>query len=259
MKTLKSFFYLSLIAVVLSGCETKTKSAIRGVLKVMNEQSPIVVNDYASIISAELNNDTVVYKMLVTEEDKSMEALKSNPEGMRSFLLLSLTNHNNAEKDYYRMMVSEGLWLRVVYMGQKSKKTVALIFSPDEMKNALENQMDPSGSAELLLKMEVERSDASLPMEIEKGLTWTTVEINDKAVVYTYKVDERYFDVSLVKENGSNIKDGMVPSLSIQKPLLKALIETKRELHYKYVGNKSGRSEVLVFTKDEIKDLAYLP
>ena len=58
MKTIKILFATFVMATILVGCESETRAKIRGTVKGMNERCPIVLSQFHSITSVELDEDT---------------------------------------------------------------------------------------------------------------------------------------------------------------------------------------------------------
>ena len=221
----------------------------------MNERCPIVLSQFHSITSVELDEDTIVYKVLTTEELTSMEVLKKKTDMQRKYVLMTMTQQDSYQQKELLSIANDKLWLKTCFIGQKSEESVSLLYSPEEIKNAINNPKSKTEVSEMMIKMSVEEAKTVLPMEIEKGITWTETESTPSSLIHIYKVDENYYDISAIKTNEKSIKDSMLPALVADKAMLKALVETKRELHYKYVGNKSGRSAIMKYSVEELKDL----
>ena len=106
----------------------------------------------------------------------------------------------------------------------------------------------------MMLQMNVEETKRMLPSDVEKGITWTDAELTGTSLTYTYKLNENNYDLSVAKENEKSIKEAMIPEITADKPMVRALVNTKRTLCYKYV-DKSKRSFTIKFEVHELKSL----
>lgn len=105
------------------------------------------------------------------------------------------------------------------------------------------------------VELAVENTKRNLPMRVDDITTAVDIECTDKAVIYTYEVDDADFDFSLV--DAQDIKKDIARSLSKSSHNMNVLarfcIETGRKWTYKYVGGSSGHELRFSFSPDELK------
>ena len=75
MKKISFLISTFLTVLMLAGCESEIRSRVIGLAKGMNERCPIVLSQYHSITSVNLNKDTLEYKIITTEELLPMSSL----------------------------------------------------------------------------------------------------------------------------------------------------------------------------------------
>lgn len=105
------------------------------------------------------------------------------------------------------------------------------------------------------IKIAVENTKRNLPMQVDEFTTAVDFECTDKAVVYTYEVDDTDFDLSLI--DAQDIKKDIACSLNKNNRDMNVLahfcIETGRKWTYKYVGYNSGYELRFSFSTEELK------
>lgn len=105
------------------------------------------------------------------------------------------------------------------------------------------------------IEFAIENTKRNLPLRVDELTTATDIECTDKAVVYTYEVDDTDFDLSLV--DAQDIKNDIARSLNISNHDMNVLahfcIETGRKWTYRYVGCNSGYELRFSFSTEELK------
>lgn len=244
------------ITVIATGCEDGKRKYIRESVETWNKLCPYVVSPYESIISMEMNHDTVVYRLLATEELAPLKNIKKNLEQHRKYMLMTISQQGyGSDNDFLNKLENAGLWFKTIYIGQQSKESVSLLYSPEELRDAMNNPMSKREIDDTLINMCIDNMKSDMPKEIEKGITLVDMKKDASSVSLIYKMDERYYDISQVKANEKDLKDGMIGSMVSDKSLVKAIVNTKRELKYVWVGNTSGRSATLCFSRAELNDI----
>lgn len=251
----KNVFVLCVVVlVVLTGCfEGKIRSSIKQSVEEINKECPIAVDAYSSITSVELDGDTVIYKVVTTEEIYDIDYYRERTEIQKKIIKLKLfQQEDRGDREGISLIAKHGYWIKYVYVGQKSKERYSLLFSPDEIKAGMEKPMTQREVNDEMLQLSVQSEASSLPMEVDAGLVMTDAKLQDDAVIYLCEVDEDMYDVDLLRMAESEMKEEVGRNLASEEPLIKAMIKTDRKLIYRYVGNKSGSTFSLVFSVAEL-------
>ncbi len=255
-KTLNLFVIL-LLAGLQVGCTNQSvnKAKIRKALKELNDQCPMVLNRLVSITSIELDEDTVVYKSLYNEEILSVAELGKDKNARKENVIMTFVQGAEKTKEDMRTFSDNGLWIKYVYRGQQSGEMLDLLFSPEDIRNALDFPLTPEEVNERIIKNEVAASRKNLPEELDEGMVFTTAEVEPDKVVYCYEMDEDLYDIYAIKANEEALKQEMEQIVSVMEPFLKAMVFTQRKVEYRYIGKQSQRSISIFFDVDELKSL----
>lgn len=102
----------------------------------------------------------------------------------------------------------------------------------------------------------ISESKSEFPLTIVEGMEITDVLLSSKYLTYIIETDEDIFDISLLKENKSEVKHGIKEELysgdEDTEHLLMLLKKTNRGLAYKYVGTETGDFCVVTFEDYEL-------
>ena len=126
----------------------------------------------------------------------------------------------------------------------------------DEVKAAADNT---SLTAEDKLNAEVNATNMQLPMSIDDATVLEKMVVEGHSVVYLYKIDESILNIDDMKINADDAKQNVKTSLVNGGPavhaFLKKVLDTNRDLRYRYIGSESGNSTEFIFTPDELQDM----
>ena len=244
------------LAVLTSCFEDNIRSSIKQSVEQMNKECPVASDAYSSITSVELDNDTVVYKVLTSEEVWGVDLLKNSEEITKKLIKLGLfQEESHSDREDLMKMASHGYWIKWIYLGQKSKKRYSLLLSPEELQKGLDKPMRQEEMSEALLQLMIQREASMVPIELETGFVMKEIRLEEDALIYLYDLDENNYDIGLMRSNKSEIKKEIGTDIISYKHLLRALIKTNRKLIYKYVGNRSGKFFPITFEKNELEDI----
>ncbi|MBQ7422183.1 MAG: hypothetical protein IJV27_08590 [Prevotella sp.] len=236
MKKKLCLLSIAIVAFALASCDgDNDKAIIQGMVKGFNESCPIATDAYSTITAIELDHDTLVYKAVTTEEVWSIENLKKNAAYTKKLIKLNLARQGNKsnEKAAMQKIADCGYWIKWIYLGQKSNDRYTLLISLEEMQEGLSKTGSQKAYSDEMLQLIVEQENVQGGTEIDTGMMLKQAVLEDKAVVYTIEMDEQYYDVSLLKEAETEMKDNMAIYLASQKPMMQALVQTNRELIYR--------------------------
>lgn len=109
-----------------------------------------------------------------------------------------------------------------------------------------------SESADYKLKRVATEINSTLPQYINKNITIQTVQIESNALVYVYKVDDKFFSEYKDYITLKNFQlDNLRTVYNEMKPMIDLLIETHRGLHYRYFCKKSNEmTEIKIYYSD---------
>ena len=115
---------------------------------------------------------------------------------------------------------------------------------------------DEREKAEAMLQKTAEDINASLPKDINENITQYYVTINNKELIYEYRVDDKFFQEFRHQAMSKKIQmDNLRQVYKGMKPMIDLLIKTNRGLAYRYVCKDSKKVTEFHLT---CKDLASL-
>lgn len=247
---------VSFVLTLISCGEDKQRAAIRQSVEAWNSTCPYNIDQYSTMTAIELNNDTIVYTVVSSEEIVNVSYMSKNDTTIRKLIKINLFRQENKRERNQLVKIADcGLWIKWIYLGQKTNERYAMLLSPEEISSGLDSPMSQKEMNDVMLQMMLEMEKNQGSSEIGKGMVLKESRLNDNAVVYLIEVDEQYYDIGMFKGVAPETKKEISHFLSSQKSLISAMINTNRELIYKYVGNRSGKSFPLVFSVSDLEKI----
>lgn len=238
------------------GCgNPREKSTIRGAIMALNETCPIPINNEMTLTTINDIKDTVIYKILIKEQTFKMEYMSDSL--FFELIRLGITQSSDSQRDYYRKICNNDFWMKWIIHGQESRKTNSYVLSPDEIKKCLGSPLSKEEIGEMILEVTTKKDLAQLPIEVEKGITFTNVIMNEKEIRDVYTVDENIYNYSKLALNKEELKKSIIDDgeLNDSREYVKALVNTNRCFIYDFVGSKSHKKMSIVFTRDELEKI----
>lgn len=104
----------------------------------------------------------------------------------------------------------------------------------------------------------IEETNKEYPQKVEEGIHMIRVSLDDNYMVYQAECDEDVIDMDVLKMRQSNMKEAIKENLSPSDPeikmLMNACIKAEKGLAYKYVGNTSGKTVYIRFSREELEN-----
>lgn len=251
------FISLSLLIMLTTGCqEIKLKAAI----EVANKQCPMEMGEAGKITSIVFYGENVVYTFYLNEEIANIKALQKNPESMKTSLKTMFQNPSKEVKTLLDLVVKCKAGLQMIFIGKDSGEQVVCELTTDEIKEALNADVNASESELAKLESQVHMANLQFPMKASEEVIIEKVELNDKAVIYICRVDEDLCDMDQIEANAVEVKKGIVETLADQTDIatqlfIKYCVNCNRNITYRYIGNQSEVQHDVVITVSELKDL----
>ena len=227
------FTCLSLMLLTACGQKSKLKLAIAAA----NKQCPMDMGASGEISSITFDGADVVYVLLMNESFLNIDALKENPDAMKSAVTVMFGNPQGSIKEMLDLVVGTDSGIKFIYKGKTSGNEVECYLTTQDLKDILNG-----GGAS------ADSSDEKNKLTIE----------SDK-VLYHYTIDESVVQMSALKENAEQMKANVKNSLNSSDPALRMFLEVcvkcDKGVGYLYKGNKSGETFEISFGVSEIKAL----
>lgn len=251
------FISLSLLIVLTTGCqEVKLKAAI----EVANKQCPMDMGEAGKITSIVYDGENVVYTFQLNEETANIKALQKNPESMKTSMKIMFQNPTKEVKTLLDLVVKCKAGLQMIYIGKDSGEQVVCELTTDEIKNILNADVNASESDLAKLESQIQMANLQFPMKASEEVVIEKIELSDESVIYICRVDEDLCEMSQIKANAKEVKEGIVGTLANQTDLptqlfTKCCVNCNRNIVYRYIGKQSEDQHDVVITVSELKDL----
>lgn len=204
----------------------------------------------------------VEFTIRCNEDFMDLKSLQQEPDQMKLSLKQSMLAQKNDPN--VKLVIDEltkiGKGLTYKFIGAKSGTTIKVKLSADDLKE-IKNSHTSLDDVESLLQMNVQNTNTQCPMDVGNGLVWTNTAIENNYVVYHYEADEDFISIDLLKANEDLVHQSLLDEAKAMKddPTFKIFIklckQTDKGLAYRYIGNKTGNTAIILITADELKNL----
>ena len=124
------------------------------------------------------------------------------------------------------------------------------------------NTNPSANSKEILLDKEIEASNAQFPVQVDDATTLMSLSRDGNIVTYEYEIDESAFDFETFTAQKESFKSQLEKQIAVLSTpnsevyvFMSLLKDTGNSLRYLYKGNRSGKTMVIEFSNDELKQI----
>lgn len=250
------FTCLSLMLLTACGQKSKLKLAIAAA----NKQCPMDMGASGEISSITFDGSDVVYVLLMNESFLNIDALKENPDAMKSAVTVMFGNPQGSIKEMLDLVVGTDSGIKFIYKGKTSGNEVECYLTTQDLKDILNGGgASADSSDEKKLEEQVKMTNVSCPMQVDEATMLNKLTIESDKVLYHYTIDESVVQMSALKENAEQMKANVKNSLNSSDPALHMFLEVcvkcDKGVGSLYKGNKSGETFEISFGVSEIKAL----
>lgn len=263
-------FCLLFLSIFISCVENETVKIEKAIEKV-NGSFPVKY-EIGEIVGLSLNKEdnSLVITSAINDGMLNMDAINKHPEVMNavaSNLVLSMKEERNV-KDLLEMITDAGMSVSIVYKEKMSDKEIAGNVSSLQLKELLSRHDSHQSVAQDYVKLQVELSKLSLPMQIDWMTEWIDMKYENDEVKYIYSLKEgEYVDFSTSEQKrnfAENVRllisENIIRQVSgYEASATKVFFEGVRNagamLTYEYMGDSSGESVRVSFSNSEISSL----
>ena len=249
------FTCLSLMLLTACGQKSKLKLAIVVAIK----QCPMDMGASGEISSITFDGADVVYVLLMNESFLNIDALKENPDAMKSAVTVMFGNPQGSIKEMLDLVVGTDSGIKFIYKGKTSGNEVECYLTTQDLKDILNGGSTAESSDKKKLEEQVKMTNVSCPMQVDEATMLNKLTIESDKVLYHYTIDESVVQMSALKENAEQMKANVKNSLNSSDPALHMFLEVcvkcDKGVGYLYKGNKSGETFEISFGVSEIKAL----
>lgn len=128
----------------------------------------------------------------------------------------------------------------------------------EEVVEIVEVEETVAEKAERFLRQAIDEENRSYPQKLSEGLTMKKSYIDGDYVMYLVECDEDLMDISLMNQSKTESRKNLRSSLSSNDPEIKQFlnicIKAHKGIGYKYQGDQSGESCVILFPYSELQN-----
>ncbi|CDA84871.1 putative uncharacterized protein [Bacteroides sp. CAG:754] len=248
---------LLLLMVSISSCQ---ESKLKAVVAIANKQCPMDMGEVGTITSITYDGSNVVYTLNMNESITDIAILKDNPESMKESIKIMFRNPAKDVKEMLKLVAECNAGLQMKFVGKDSGEEAVCELTPEEVKEVLKAESDPSQSERAKLEAQLKMANLQFPMQASEEILIEKIELSDESVVYICKVDEDACPISQIEANAEEVKKGIVANLAAQSDpatqvFLKTCINNDKSVAYRYIGTESGNHYDIVITLPELKKM----
>lgn len=216
------FTCLSLMLLTACGQKSKLKLAIAAA----NKQCPMDMGASGEISSITFDGSDVVYVLLMNESFLNIDALKENPDAMKSAVTVMFGNPQGSIKEMLDLVVGTDSGIKFIYKGKTSGNEVECYLTTQDLKDILNGGgASADSSDEKKLEEQVKMTNVSCPMQVDEATMLNKLTIESDKVLYHYTIDESVVQMSALKENAEQMKANVKNSLNSSDPALHMFLE----------------------------------
>jgi len=128
----------------------------------------------------------------------------------------------------------------------------------EEVVEVVEVEETVAEKAERFLREEIDEENRSYPQKLSEGLTMKKIYIDGDYVMYLVECDEDLMDIGLMNQSKAESRKNLRSSLSSNDPEIKQFlnicIKAHKGIGYKYQGDQSGETCVILFPYSELQN-----
>lgn len=192
-----SLLLLCLVAVsgLFASCSME-KARLQAEIEIANKECPVSLGEEGRMTAIKFDEDKnqAQFYFDMNEDVIDIDQLKAAGAETRDMILIVLTEGDTRE--LIEEIVAAKAGLAIFYKGASSGKTFTVEFTPEELKNIVNEDLSAEQQAERKLAAWLAQNQKQMPEQIEEGLTLVKVEDNGKYIVNEVEVDENLYSMA---------------------------------------------------------------
>ena len=248
---------LLLLMVSISSCQ---ESKLKAVVAIANKQCPMDMGEVGTITSITYDGSNVVYTLNMNESITDIAILKDNPESMKESIKIMFRNPAKDVKEMLKLVAECNAGLQMKFVGKDSGEEAVCELTPEEVKEVLKAESDPSQSERAKLEAQLKMANLQFPMQASEEVIVEKIEVIGESVVYICSVDEELCPISQIEENAAEVKEGIVSTLASQTDpatqiFIKTCVDNNKSIAYRYIGKESGQQYDVIIPVSDLKKM----
>lgn len=263
MKKISITLVLCLMLMGIASCGSSNRSpenkVVADAMASLRNELPIHFEGLGKVREVDYEGNNVIFRMRIQEDASygmSVTKINKNQSLAKEIVAAQIGMINAQEKEALKAIAGESFGLKVLISGSSSNRDGIINLSPDEIESALANAQNKSAE-DFSLEMVAMTTRLMLPARVDQVTTWTDTRLTDETFEYIYHIDDGSIDLSSIDKGTLRYEKLTMLSqnMDVMGNVVKCCKATRRNLVYKYIGNNSNKTILVVLTPTDLDNV----
>ena len=249
--TLTLGLLLALMSVSCAFSNKPENSIVADAITALRQELPFCMEGLGKVRDIDYEDNSVLFLMRIQEDDAygmNVNKISNNKVIAKEILSTQIGMMDDQKKDAIRNIAEQSFGLRIVVNGSNSNQGI-IDLSPKEISEALSKTTNKT-LEDYSLEMVVLTTKLMLPARVDQVTTWTDTRMTDSTFEYVYRIDDYSIDMNAIEI--SSLKSEKITVLRQNMDIMGNVVyqckSTRRNLIYRYIGNRSNKTIDIVLT-----------
>ena len=251
---LKTMLLAIMMAVAPMTVVAQVPADVQQIIDEANAYLPVDAGGGMTMTSLGYDHSSLVYTLEFDDDPQGLTINMMDSKVLKQSMLNTLKGNNDASVHaLFQVMEAHDLGMTYAFHGRRSKKTILVSLTLDEVRNALGSAPSPTSKSKL--QGTIDMINAMYPMKVNEYLTMLCVDVVTDTVFYVYEIDEQYASIDDIAVNATSNRNTIKNEFASNPSSASFMAMCKQEgkaLGFRYVGKSSGKKFDLLFSVDEL-------
>lgn len=263
MKQISITLVLCLMLMGIASCGSSSRSPenkiVADAMASLRNELPIHLEGLGKVREVDYEGNSVIFRMRIQEDASygmSVTKISKNQSLAKEIVSAQIGKMNAQQKEAIKVIAGESFGLKVIISGSSSSRDGIINLTSDEIESALANAQDKSAD-DFSLEMVAMTTRLMLPERVDQVTTWTDTRLADETFEYIYHIDDGSIDLSGIDMGAlkSEKLTMLSQNMDVMGNVVKCCKATHRNLVYKYIGNNSNKTILVVLTPTDLDNV----
>lgn len=263
MKQISITLVLCLMLMGIASCGSSSRSPenkiVADAMASLRNELPIHLEGLGKVREVDYEGNSVIFRMRIQEDASygmSVTKISKNQSLAKEIVSAQIGKMNAQQKEAIKVIAGESFGLKVIISGSSSSRDGIINLTSDEIESALANAQDKSAD-DFSLEMVAMTTRLMLPARVDQVTTWTDTRLADETFEYIYHIDDGSIDLSGIDMGAlkSEKLTMLSQNMDVMGNVVKCCKATHRNLVYKYIGNNSNKTILVVLTPTDLDNV----
>ena len=199
---LKTMLLAIMMAVAPMTVVAQVPADVQQIIDEANAYLPVDAGGGMTMTSLGYDHSSLVYTLEFDDDPQGLTINMMDSKVLKQSMLNTLKGNDDASVHaLFQVMESHDLGMTYAFHGRRSKKTILVSLTLDEVRNALGSAPSPTSKGKL--QGTIDMINAMYPMKVNEYLTMLRVDVVTDTVFYVYEIDEQYAsidDIAVIRD-----------------------------------------------------------